>query len=70
VKTVAKTSAFQQLAGQAKGPNFWLLNVLRKKLGYPEMKRAVREQSELFAPRSIPPRKRRPGPNSGRPGMG
>jgi predicted phage terminase large subunit-like protein len=36
-----------------KGPNFWLLNVLRKKLAYPELKRAVREQSELFAPAVI-----------------
>ena len=36
-----------------KGPNFWLLNVLRKKLAYPELKRAVREQRELFAPAVI-----------------
>jgi predicted phage terminase large subunit-like protein len=36
-----------------KGPNFWLLNVLRKKLAYPELKRAVREQSEAFAPAVI-----------------
>jgi predicted phage terminase large subunit-like protein len=36
-----------------KGPNFWLLNVLRKKLAYPELKRAVREQSELFSPTVI-----------------
>jgi predicted phage terminase large subunit-like protein len=31
-----------------KGPDFYLLNVLRKKLGYPDLKRAVIEQSELF----------------------
>jgi predicted phage terminase large subunit-like protein len=36
-----------------KGPNFWLLNVLRKKLAYPELKRAVREQRELFKPTAI-----------------
>jgi predicted phage terminase large subunit-like protein len=36
-----------------KGPNFWLLNVLRKKLAYPDLKRAVREQSEAFAPAVI-----------------
>src|SRR5271156_6329665 len=36
-----------------KGPNFWLLNVLRKKLAYPELKRAVREQRDLFAPAVI-----------------
>jgi predicted phage terminase large subunit-like protein len=36
-----------------KGPNFWLLNVLRKKLAYPELKRAVREQRELFSPAVI-----------------
>jgi predicted phage terminase large subunit-like protein len=31
-----------------KGPNFYLLNVLRKKLAFPDLKRAVREQSDLF----------------------
>jgi predicted phage terminase large subunit-like protein len=31
-----------------KAPNFYLLNVLRKKLAYPDLKRAVREQSEAF----------------------
>jgi predicted phage terminase large subunit-like protein len=36
-----------------KGPNFWLLNVLRKKFAYPELKRAVREQGELFKPAVI-----------------
>jgi phage terminase large subunit-like protein len=36
-----------------KGANFWLLNVLRKKLAYPELKRAIREQSELFRPAVI-----------------
>src|SRR6202041_2469514 len=36
-----------------KGPNLWLLNVLRKKLAYPELKRAVREQHELFEPAVI-----------------
>ena len=36
-----------------KGPNFYLLNVLRKKLSYPELKRAVVEQDRLFRPQSI-----------------
>src|SRR5271166_6143552 len=36
-----------------KGPNFYLLNVLRKKLAYPDLKRAVREQSGLFNPTVI-----------------
>ena len=31
----------------------WLLNVLREKLAYPELKRAVREQRELFKPTAI-----------------
>jgi predicted phage terminase large subunit-like protein len=35
------------------GPNFYLLNVLRKKLTYPELKRAVFEQSEMFEPTVI-----------------
>ena len=33
--------------------HLWLLNVLRKRLGYPELKRAVREQAELFNPETI-----------------
>ena len=36
-----------------KGPNFYLLNVLRKKLTYPGLKRAVFEQSEMFEPTVI-----------------
>ncbi len=36
-----------------KGPNFYLLNVFRKKLAYPELKRAVVEQDELFRPQAI-----------------
>ena len=36
-----------------KGPRFYLLNVLRKKLSYPELKRAVVEQNALFNPQSI-----------------
>ena len=36
-----------------KGPNFYLLNVLRKKLDFPDLKRAVREQSDLFYPTVI-----------------
>ena len=36
-----------------KGPNFYLLNVLRKKLDFPSLKRAVREQSDLFNPTAI-----------------
>jgi predicted phage terminase large subunit-like protein len=36
-----------------KGPNFYLLNVLRKKLAYPDLKRAVREQNKLFKPTAI-----------------
>ena len=36
-----------------KGPNFYLLNVLRKKLAFPDLKRAVREQSDLFNPTII-----------------
>ena len=34
-----------------KGPNFYLLNVLRKKLSYPELKRAVSSRTTLFSPR-------------------
>ena len=36
-----------------KGPNFYLLNVLRKKLDFPDLKRAVRQQSDLFNPTTI-----------------
>jgi predicted phage terminase large subunit-like protein len=35
------------------GPNFYLLNVLRKKLDSPDLKRAVRQQSDLFNPTTI-----------------
>jgi predicted phage terminase large subunit-like protein len=35
------------------GPNFYLLNVLRKKLTFPDLKRAVREQSDFFNPTVI-----------------
>jgi len=36
-----------------KGPDFYLLNVLRKKLAYPDLKRAVVEQRALFNPTVI-----------------
>ena len=36
-----------------KGPRFYLLNVLRKKLSYPELRRAVVEQNRLFLPQTI-----------------
>ena len=36
-----------------KGPHFYLLNVLRKKLDFPNLKRAVREQGDLFSPTTI-----------------
>ncbi len=36
-----------------KGPRFYLLNVLRKKLSYPELRRAVIEQDRLFRPQAI-----------------
>jgi len=36
-----------------KGPHFYLLNVLRKKLAYPDLKRAVAEQRALFNPTVI-----------------
>jgi len=36
-----------------KGPDFYLLNVFRKKLSFPELKRAVGEQNELFRPQVI-----------------
>ncbi len=35
------------------GANFYLLNVLRNKLSYPELKRAVVEQDGLFHPQAI-----------------
>jgi phage terminase large subunit-like protein len=31
-----------------KDKHFYLLNVMRKKLAYPDLKRAVREQAQLF----------------------
>ena len=36
-----------------KGPKFYLLNVMRKKLSYPDLKRAVMEQDRLFRPQAI-----------------
>jgi len=36
-----------------KGPDFYLLNVFRKKLSFPELKRAVGEQKELFRPQVV-----------------
>jgi predicted phage terminase large subunit-like protein len=36
-----------------KGPNFYLLNVFRKKLSFPDLKRAVVEQDRLFCPEAI-----------------
>ena len=36
-----------------KGPNFPLLNVLRKKLSFPDLKRSVIEQDGLFRPEAI-----------------
>ncbi len=36
-----------------KGPNFYLLNVFRKKLSFPDLKRAVIEQDRLFHPEVI-----------------
>ena len=36
-----------------KAPNFYLLNVLRKKLDFPDLKRAVRQQSDFFNPTTI-----------------
>ncbi len=35
------------------GPHFYLLNVLRKKLDFPNLKRAVGEQGDLFSPTTI-----------------
>jgi predicted phage terminase large subunit-like protein len=36
-----------------KDKHIYLLHVLRKRLGYPELKRAVREQAEAFGPKTI-----------------
>jgi predicted phage terminase large subunit-like protein len=36
-----------------KDRHLYLLHVLRKRLGYPELKRAVREQAEAFSPQTI-----------------
>jgi predicted phage terminase large subunit-like protein len=36
-----------------KDKHAYLLHVLRKRLGYPELKRAVREQAEAFSPQTI-----------------
>jgi predicted phage terminase large subunit-like protein len=36
-----------------KGSHFYLLNVFRKKLAYPDLKRAVREQHRLYRPSTI-----------------
>jgi len=36
-----------------KDKHAYLLNVLRKRLGYPDLKRSVREQAEAFKPRTI-----------------
>ena len=36
-----------------KNKHFYLLHVLRKKFGYPDLKRAVLEQSNLFRPNVI-----------------
>lgn len=36
-----------------RGPNFYLLNVLRKKVSYPDLKRAVIEQDRMFRPEVI-----------------
>jgi predicted phage terminase large subunit-like protein len=35
------------------GPNIYLLNVYRKRVDYPDLKRAVREQADMFGPRVI-----------------
>jgi len=35
-----------------KEKHVYLLHVLRKRLGYPELKRAVREQAEAFGPKN------------------
>lgn len=35
------------------GPHLYLLNVYRKRVDYPELKRAVRDQADMFAPQVI-----------------
>ncbi len=35
------------------GPNFYLLDVVRRKLSYPELKRAVLDQDQRFSPEAI-----------------
>jgi predicted phage terminase large subunit-like protein len=37
----------------AKEKHLYLIHAVRKRLGYPELKRAVREQAEAFEPRTI-----------------
>jgi len=37
------------MSGGIKGKNLYLLHILRKRMEYPELKRAVREQCEAFA---------------------
>ena len=39
--------------GAIKAPRFCLIDVLRKKLSYPELKRAAHEQNALFRPQTI-----------------
>ena len=36
-----------------KEKHLYLLHVYRKRVGYPELKRAVREQSDAFGPQTI-----------------
>ena len=36
-----------------KSKNLYLINVFRKRLGYPELKRAVLDQLQTFKPRSV-----------------
>jgi len=36
-----------------KEKHVYLIHVFRKRLGYPELKRAVREQAEAFSPQTI-----------------
>jgi predicted phage terminase large subunit-like protein len=36
-----------------KEKHLYLLHVLRKRLGYPDLKRAVREQAEAFSPKTV-----------------
>ena len=44
----AKVAALVCTTWGIKGKNLYLLNVLRKRLEYPALKRAVREQQSLF----------------------